>query len=128
MAAGLSCPRQRPERGDTPSGGVTASHVRMVLGRDRVRGRESIGGSFSPTVQDRSRAIPSTYARKHSSGPGSPGPLLARFGALDSEVHVAAAGGSGRLLLLRLLRDHCLGGEEQAGDGRRVLQGRPGDL
>src|SRR5215469_1798313 len=45
-----------------------------------------------------------------------------------SEVHVAAARGSGRLLLLRLLRDHCLSGEEQAGDGRRVLQGGTRDL
>src|SRR6516162_9632521 len=58
---------------------VTASHVRMVLGRDRVRGRESTGRSFTPGFQDRSRPIPSTYARKHAidaeNGPGFPGPF-----------------------------------------------------
>src|SRR6266700_2440649 len=46
-----------------------------------------------------------------------------------SEVHVtAAAGRGGGRVLLRLLRDHGLGGEEQARDRSRVLQRRPGDL
>ena len=56
---------------------VTASHVRMVLGRDRVRGRESTGRSFTPGFQDRSRPIPSTYARKHEIGTGSAQPPAA---------------------------------------------------
>src|SRR5215472_18986736 len=94
---------------------VTASHVRMVLGRDRVRGRESTGRSFTPGFQDRSKPIPSTYAGKHPinarTARVSPGRSPLRRAAV-SEVHVAAAGGSGHLLLLRLLRDHCLGGEE----------------
>src|SRR5215472_19286585 len=53
---------------------VTASHVRMVLGRDRVRGRESTGRSFTPGFQDRSRPIPSTYARKHATRRTPPAP------------------------------------------------------
>src|SRR5215469_15839007 len=44
------------------------------------------------------------------------------------EVHVAAAGGGGGGVLLRLLGDHCLGGEEQRRDGRRVLQRGTRDL
>ena len=32
------------------------------------------------------------------------------------EVHVTAAGGGWCLLLLRLLGDHCLGGEEETGE------------
>src|SRR3984885_4261330 len=48
---------------------------------------------------------------------------------LDLEVHVpAAAWGSRRSGLLRLLRDDRLGGEEQRRDRRRVLQRRAGDL
>src|SRR5712692_8434906 len=45
----------------------------------------------------------------------------------SSEVHVAhaAAGAAGhrRALLLRQLGDHGLGGDQQAGNARRVLQG-----
>src|SRR6266487_2530192 len=45
------------------------------------------------------------------------------------EVHVAAATRGGRrLLLLRLLHDDGLGGEEQPRDRRRVLQRRTGHL
>src|ERR671930_1180955 len=43
--------------------------------------------------------------------------------SVELEVHVAAAARHGRgLLLLRLVGHHRLGGEEQAGDGGRVLQ------
>src|SRR5689334_16880377 len=44
------------------------------------------------------------------------------------EVHVTAAGGGRCLLLLRLLGDHYLGGEEETGDGSGVLQRGTGDL
>src|SRR5580700_5449014 len=44
------------------------------------------------------------------------------------EVHVTAAGGGRCLLLLRLLHDHYLGGEEETGDRSGVLQRGPGDL
>jgi hypothetical protein len=51
-----------------------------------------------------------------------------------SEVHVAhaahaaAAGHRGRRILLRTLGDHRLGGDQQAGDRRRVLEGATHDL
>src|SRR5438128_9598537 len=41
------------------------------------------------------------------------------------EVHVTAAWGGRCLVLLRLLHDHCLGGEEETGDGSGVLQRGP---
>src|SRR6266567_4729053 len=41
-----------------------ASHVRMVLGRDRVRGRSR--SAISPMIQDRMGPIPSTYTEKHA--------------------------------------------------------------
>ena len=41
-----------------------ASHVRMVLGRDRVRGRSP--KAISPMFQDRIGAIPSAYIQKHT--------------------------------------------------------------
>src|ERR1700754_4160180 len=50
---------------------------------------------------------------------------------LDSEVHAAHAAGrvAGRSsVLLRLVGDDRLGGQEQRGDRGRVLQGRAGDL
>src|SRR5580700_7115969 len=62
---------------------------------------------------------------------GRPGawPRAVRMVTSGSEVHVAAAaGGGGSPVLLRLLRDHGLRGEEQARDRRRVLQRRAGDL
>src|SRR5690606_18402697 len=47
----------------------------------------------------------------------------------DLEVHVPTAGRAGwSLLLLRLVRHHRLGGEEQSGDGGGVLQRRAGHL
>src|SRR5437868_15476623 len=51
--------------------------------------------------------------------------------AADSEVHVAHAAAAARhrrLLLLRLVGDDRLGGEEQRGDRRGVLQRGPRDL
>src|SRR5207248_11364099 len=44
------------------------------------------------------------------------------------EVHVTAAGGGRCLVLLRLLDDHCLGGEEETGYRSGILQRGPGDL
>src|SRR5579863_8474448 len=62
-------------------------------------------------------------------GPGETPRAVGQSRLLGSEVHVAAATGHGGvLLLLRLLRDHGLGGEEQARDRGRVLQRRAGDL
>src|ERR1700753_4409368 len=69
-----------------------------------------------------------TFRRAGSEGPGKPRALVSFYRRDGLEVHVPAAGGSGGLLLLRLLGDNGLGGEEQAGDRRSVLQRRTGDL
>src|SRR5215204_222737 len=62
------------------------------------------------------------------SGTAAPAGTAARV-ELDLEVHVgAAAGHGGRLLLLRLVGHHGLGGQEQAGDRGRVLQRGTDDL
>src|SRR5439155_7808696 len=70
----------------------------------------------------------------HTKGPGNPpGAFPARVRILVLEVHVShaaaahAAAGHGRGLL-RLVGDQGLGGQEQPGDGRRVLERRPGHL
>jgi hypothetical protein len=42
-------------RGAAGATSVTASHVRMVLGRDRVRGRESMGAVL--VIKDPQRAL-----------------------------------------------------------------------
>src|SRR6266568_87380 len=99
-----------------------------------------------PMSHDRKGPIPSNYIQKTTTRPHPvthgisraaeserPGedPRAVRVTRLprESEVHVAAAAGcGGGLVLLRLLRDHGLGGEEQARDRGRVLQRRPGDL
>src|SRR5579859_6584290 len=60
----------------------------------------------------------------HRRRPGaSARPALRRL-----EVHVTAAGSGRSLVLLRLLHDDRLGGEEQPRDGGRVLQRRAGHL
>src|SRR5215469_15228697 len=60
------------------------------------------------------------------------GPCRARANwprkALGLEVHVTAAWSGRSLLLLWLLGDDSLGGQEQRGDGCCVLQGRTGHL
>src|SRR5215472_2179031 len=64
-------------------------------------------------------------------GPANTGPPLtpgAERPWHGLEVHVTAAGGGRCLLLLRLLGDHCLSGEEETGDGSGVLQRGTGDL
>src|SRR5690606_14379235 len=70
----------------------------------------------------RSRAASAT----EKGGPRWEPPLDARYRS-GSEVHVATGRGVG-LLLLGLLGDDGLGGEEQPGDRRGVLQRRPGHL
>ena len=60
-------------------------------------------------------------------GPGASASGSRELGARSSEVHVAAAGHGGGVLL-GLVGDDGLGGEEQGGDRRRVLQRRAGDL
>src|SRR5207248_5019535 len=67
--------------------------------------------------------------RNGERAPGVPGALSRR--TAGSEVHVAHAAATARhrrRLLLRLVGDDRLGGEEQRGDRRGVLQRRPGDL
>src|SRR5690606_35803997 len=72
--------------------------------------------------------------RRYSRTRGCPAgqPLVENRGwRSGSEVHAAHATGrvgSAGLLLLRLVGDHGLGGQEQAGDGSGVLQRRAGDL
>src|SRR3954468_23566731 len=107
------------------------------------------------SVRDRTaRGLPRTTARGQDAdrgGPANAGPPLlvtswngplagsgargacpGRRGGPFSEVHAAhaavAGAGHGRGVLLRLVGHDGLGGEEQARDGRRVLQRRPGDL
>src|SRR6201993_4300773 len=127
MAAGLSCPRRRPVRGDTPVRG-SRPHTFGWCWDGIACEAVSLRRIFHPLFQDRSSAIPRGYARKTRQRPGYPGRCRRGSERWTLEVHVAAARGGGPLLLLPLLRDHCLSGEEQARDGRRVLQSRTGDL
>jgi len=57
-------PAGRQASGSGPGRSGPASHVRMVLGRDRVRGRSP--KAISPMFQDRISAIPSGYIQKHT--------------------------------------------------------------
>jgi hypothetical protein len=108
---------------------VTAPHVRMVLGRDRVRGRESIGrSSETPRLLDRTTAIPSAYARKHlrSHPPNRPHP--SRRTPAFSPPRRALLLGRRRLRALVTAKNwgkRCMSGRERVqvtpqGDCRRV--------
>src|SRR3954469_5672206 len=74
------------------------------------------------------RKTPTGAARRSGPPlPGSAGTTRER----DLEVHAAhaaVAAGHGRSVLLRLVGDDGLGGEEERRDGRGVLQRRAGDL
>ena len=100
----------------------------MVLGRDRVQGRESFGRSPGNPPVSRSqygytqRIFLKTLSDilgvgKRKTARVAPGRSRDAGVAADLEVHVAAAtGGRGGRVLLRLLRDDRLGGEEQRRD------------
>src|SRR5580692_11048156 len=128
MAAGLSCPRRRPVRGDTPVRGSRPHTFGWCWDGIACEAVSPWAGLPLPRFQDRSTAVPRGYAGKTRQRPGYPGRCRRGSENWTLEVHVAAARGGGRLVLLRLLRDDCLSGEEQARDGRRVLQSRTGDL
>src|ERR1700734_786417 len=126
MAAGLSCLKRPPVRGDTPVRG-SRPHTFGWCWDGIACEAVSPQADLLPRSKIAVPPYPGAMAGKHDSGPG----IRAAVGVVRSaglEVHVAAARGGGRLLLLRLLRDDCLSGEEQARDGRRVLQSRTGDL
>src|SRR5215470_16338277 len=93
---------------------------------------------WSPRLQ-RGRVLPpppkrATCGNAEGTAPQKGPPLTAgwraraRLPATGLEVHVTAAGRGGCLLLFRLLRDYCLGREEQTGNGGSVLQRGTGDL
>src|SRR6185437_7970956 len=92
--------------------------VRGRRARGAGPGRERGGDSVKAGFQGAGTRLSSLAGR--AGGAGAAGAVLVR-------VAVAVAVGGG-LVLLRLLDHQGLGGQEHAGDGRRVLHGRPGDL
>ena len=97
----------------------------LVIHRGRSVRSECADRSARPACRVGNRTVGG-----YEKGPGCrsrPGPFVRE----DSEVHAAHATGRvarGCAGLLRLVGDDRLGGEEQRGDGRRVLQRRAGDL
>src|SRR5436190_10037522 len=109
---------KRRRRGSSAAQPVEDPHLHNAAypGSSRTNHQKS-GRSFGPP-------------HKMAKAPAFAGAFASLRGVLDSEVHVAHTaaarhGGSG---LLGLVGDDGLGGEEQAGDRRGVLQRGPGHL
>lgn len=97
------------------SPGETIGDFKQVLFHTRRSlisvGTDAVGGAASP-VGRRADARSSPLVQRE---------LL--------EIHIAhAATGHGGGSRLRLVRDHCLGGDEQSGDRGRTLQCQPDEL
>src|SRR5215213_3285235 len=120
--------------GETPVAATARSpRARPAAASRKAESAPPENATITPPVAASSRRRASSLASRSSMtrqsrtkrNGGPEGPPFAWSGL---EVHVAAAGHGGGLLLLRLVGHHGLGGQEQAGDRGRVLQGGTDDL
>src|SRR5215217_7975096 len=124
VAATARSPRARPAAASRKAESAPPENATItppVASSSRRRASSLASRSFMPDSLGR--------GTKRNGGPPLPGGRRPRGVDVELEVHVAAAARhGGGLLLLRLVGHHGLGGQEQAGDRGRVLQGGTDDL